>query len=199
MAVAAIILAAGASRRLGQPKQLLEFHGEPLLERTLRMAAESGAEPVLAVLGPHFAAICAAVQFSSAIPVYNEQWELGMSASIHAGMNELSTRAPQSDGVLLMTCDQPRLTAEHLRGLLGLFAAQSPAAIVASSYAGTKGTPAIFPRAAFARLLALRGDKGARSVIAEPPCAVVMLPFKGGEVDIDSPGDLARYGAGPGE
>ena len=72
------------------------------------------------------------------------------------------------------------------------FATQPTPSIVASSYAGAKGVPAIFPRSVFPDLHALRGDKGARSLLAEPPCPVIALPFPGGELDIDLPADLAQ-------
>lgn len=192
MTVPAIILAAGASSRLGQPKQLVGIQGETMLERALRLAREAGAAPVLAVLGANFASICASISFEGSIPVLNDQWEQGISSSIHAGLNEADVRAPGSPGALVMTCDQPRLTAEHLRALLAAFDAQTAPSIIASSYAGTQGIPAVFPRSAFHALHALRGDKGARGVIKKPPCHVVGLPFDGGEVDIDLPSDLAQ-------
>src|SRR5580658_48652 len=88
MPVAAIILAAGASRRLGQPKQLVGFAGETLLERALRLAKEANASPVLVVLGANFAPICASIPLDKAIPVLNERWELGMASSIQVGLHE---------------------------------------------------------------------------------------------------------------
>ena len=121
MTLPAIILAAGASRRLGQPKQLLKYRGETLLERALRAAREAGASPVLAMLGAHFAPICAMIPFEDAIPVLNDHWEQGISSSIHAGLSELEVRAPDASGALVMSCDQPRLTAKHLRALLKAF------------------------------------------------------------------------------
>lgn len=192
MTVAAIILAAGASRRLGQPKQLLGFDGETLLQRTLRIAKESGASPVLVVLGAHFAPICVNIPFDQAIPVFNDQWESGMSTSIHAGLHELDVRSPAAQGAIIMTCDQPRLTSEHLRALLQAFHQQSGSHIVASSYAGSFGIPAIFPRSVFSALHELRGDKGARALLHQPPCPLFSLPFEGGEVDIDVPSDLGK-------
>ncbi len=190
MSVAAIVLAAGASHRLGRPKQLLSFAGETLLERNIRLAAEAGASPVVAVIGAHYAAICAAVAFQQAIPVLNDQWQQGMATSILSGLNEVEFRAPDSEGVLILSCDQPRLTAEHLRDLLNAFRAQPEPAIAASTYLGSRGVPAIFPRAIFPALRSLHGDKGARALLLAPSCPVVECPFAGGEVDIDLPADL---------
>ena len=153
---------------------------------------EAGASPVLAVLGANFASICGAVSFDRAIPVLNDRWNEGISTSIQAGLHELDVRAPQSSGALLMTCDQPRLTASHLRGLIEAFSEYSKPVVAASAYSDSLGTPAIFPRLAFPALQALRGDKGARALLTEPPCPLVSLPFEGGEIDIDSPADLRR-------
>ena len=192
MTIPAIILAAGASRRLGQPKQLVNIGGETLLERALRLAKESGAAPVLAVLGANFAAICAAVSFEGVIPVLNDQWEHGMSTSIRAGLNEAEVRAPGTSAVLVMACDQPRLSAKHLRALLAAYTARPTPSIVASMYAGVHGIPAVFPRIAFGGLRSLHGDRGARRLLSKPPCDVIALPFVGGEVDIDLPSDLEQ-------
>jgi molybdenum cofactor cytidylyltransferase len=92
---------------------------------------------------------------------------------------------------LILSCDQPRLTAGHLRALIDTFAAQTDPSIVASAYAGVHGVPAVFPRLVFPDLLALRGDKGARALLVQPPCPLIALPFPGGEVDVDEPADLA--------
>jgi molybdenum cofactor cytidylyltransferase len=192
MPVAAILLAAGASRRLGQPKQLLVHERETLLGRAVRLAGESGAAPVFVVLGGHFERICAAVSFGSASPVFNEQWEKGIASSIHAGLHAMDIGAPNAAGALILSCDQPRLTGEHLRALIETFTAQPEPAIVASAYAGVHGIPAVFPRAVFDDLLGLQGDRGARALLVNPPCPVIGVPFAGGEVDIDVPEDLAR-------
>jgi molybdenum cofactor cytidylyltransferase len=192
MPVAAIILAAGESRRLGQPKQLLTYRGQTLVERAIRLANEAGASPVLVVLGANFATILAAIQSSNSIPVHNDRWRQGIASSIEAGIRALSVCAPEAEGVLLMGCDQPRLTADHLRSLITAFEGQTTAAIAASSYAGVRAVPAVFPRATFPELRSLSGDKGARSVIEGAPCAVAAVEFEGGEVDIDAPEDLKK-------
>ena len=192
MSVSAIILAAGASRRLGQPKQLLEFHGEFLLERAIRLATEAGASPVVTVLGANFEIICASMEIDPAMLVLNDCWQQGIASSIHAGLRAMDAAAPQASGALIMSCDQPRLTADHLRTLINTFSVQSQPAIVCSSYAGVNGVPAVFPRTVFPGLRTLQGDKGARTLIAKPPCSLIAVELPGGEIDIDLPADLAN-------
>ena len=94
-------------------------------------------------------------------------------------------------GALILSCDQPQLTSGHLRALIETFSAQVASPILASAYAGVHGVPAVFPRAVFPQLLALRGDKGARALLLHPPCPLIALPLAGGEADIDEPADLA--------
>jgi len=188
--VAAIVLAAGASRRLGQPKQLLMYDGETLLGRAIRLASEAGAAPVFAVLGAQHERILQAVKIREAFLVINDRWEQGISTSIHAGLDAVDEAATNVAGALILACDQPRLTADHLRALIEAFTAQLEPTIVASAYAGVLGIPAVFPRIVFAHLRALSGDKGARALLLRPPCPLITVPFHGGEVDIDQPADL---------
>jgi len=190
--LAAIVLAAGASRRLGQPKQLLMHGGETLLARAIRLAGEAGAARVFTVLGANFEIICASVTLDQTILVINDKWQQGISTSIHAGLKALDVVDPSAAGALILSCDQPRLTATHLRELIEAFAAQTEPPIVASAYAGVVGIPAVFPRLVFPHLIALRGDQGARAILAQPPCPLIAVPFPGGEVDIDQPEDLAQ-------
>jgi molybdenum cofactor cytidylyltransferase len=190
--IPAIILAAGASRRLGQPKQLVMHDGETLLERAIRLANEADAAPVIAVLGANYETIRASMELSGVIVAINDQWEQGIASSIHVGLQGLAKAEPNAVGVLILSCDQPRLSAGHLRALIEAFAAPPQPTIVASGYAGVNGVPAIFPRSEFAKLKALRGDKGARTLLDRPACPLISVPFEGGEVDVDRPDDLAN-------
>jgi molybdenum cofactor cytidylyltransferase len=190
--VAAIVLAAGASGRLGQPKQLLLHDGETLIARAIRLAHHAGAAPLFVVLGAEHERIGDAIAMSHAMIVVNENWEQGIASSIHAGIEALAAAAPDAKGALILACDQIHLTVDHLRTLIETFAAQTEPAIIASSYAGVLGIPAIFPHQAFANLLTLSGDKGARSLLMNPPCPLIAVPFAGGEADIDTPADLAQ-------
>ncbi len=186
----AIVLAAGASRRLGQPKQLLRQAGETLIDRAIRVSLEAGAEPVFAVLGAHAEAIVQEAELRNAVQVVNGEWQQGIAGSIHAGLRALEQQQPDCSAVLLMVCDQPRLSAAHLRALLAAHAKQTQPAIVASAYAGIAGIPAIFPKSQFQELLALTGDTGARNLLKSPSCPLVLVAFEGGEADIDTPEDL---------
>ncbi len=194
MSVAAIIVAAGASHRLGQPKQLIRVEGEPLLHRAIECATSAGAAPVFVVLGAHRDAIQNAIDFGSATVLVNDKWEEGLASSIRTGVKALDTGAAGPAGVLLMTCDQPRVTAKHLRKMIELFDSNDGPVLIASIYAGGQGTPAIFPREIFADLLELRGDKGARGLLAKASLPVIEVQLEGGEVDIDRPEDLAELG-----
>jgi molybdenum cofactor cytidylyltransferase len=194
MSVAAIIVAAGASSRLGQPKQLVIFDGEPLLQRAVQCAISAGAEPVFVVLGAHHQAIQNVIDFGSAIVLVNDNWEEGLASSIRAGVKAVDVGAAEPAGVLLMTCDQPRVTAKHLRKMIEQFDSQAETVLIASVYAGVRGTPAIFPRAMFAELFELQGDKGARGLLVKTSLPVVEIQLEGGELDIDKPEDLAELG-----
>ncbi|WP_348264485.1 nucleotidyltransferase family protein [Telmatobacter sp. DSM 110680] len=190
MSVAAIIVAAGSSSRLGEPKQLILIDGEPLLQRAIRCATEAGASPVFVVLGAHRDLIENSIDFNKTKIVVNNEWEEGLSSSIRTGVKTAQAEAPTAEGLLLMTCDQPRVTAEHLHRLILMSYAQSAPTAIVSTYGGTRGIPAIFPRQAVCDLMGLHGDKGARALLAKPPWPVISIPLAGGEIDIDSPEDL---------
>lgn len=190
MGIPAIVLAAGASTRLGQPKQLVEYQGETLLARTIRLAQEAGADPVFVVLGANLDAILPTGLRDGAVPVINKDWEEGISSSIQAGLRAVHGELPATAGVLLLACDQPRLSVAHLKALLRSFALEYEVVIVTSVYNGAVGIPAVFPRGAFRQLFELRGDTGARALLGKPAFPVIRLPFPDGEIDIDTPADL---------
>ena len=193
---AAIVLAAGLSMRLGQPKQLAVFRGEPLLRRAARHALEAGASPVLVILpcnphsadgAPDFAGTLAGL---AATPIANSDYRSGMGSSLCAGMAALLAYERQAPAgvlgrVLLLVADQPLVTAEHLQRLL---AAPAPNGIAAASYNGRLGVPAVFSRAHFAALAAAHGDEGARPLLRTLAAAAVPMPEAA--VDVDTPEDL---------
>ena len=178
--VAAIILAAGASTRLGTPKQSVHLAAETLLERTARLAHEAGLNPILGVLSP---ALTSVPTPQGMLRVLNHQAAEGIASSIRTGIEALAAATANPSGAILLACDQPAVTAQHLRELA--LGANEP---VASSYAGRKGIPAYFPATLFAELLTLRGDQGARPFLQHARA----IPLPGGEQDIDTIEDLEQ-------
>jgi molybdenum cofactor cytidylyltransferase len=188
---AAIILAAGASTRLGQPKQLVAVDGETLLHRTTRLALQAGCLPVVVVLGRDAATLAGEVEGLGASIVINDEWQTGMGSSLRHGLKAVLAAKPHQPRAMILVCDQPKLDASVLRDLLTTHTAKA-ALIAASRYQGTNGVPAIFSRELFAELLELTGDQGARRIMQLHLEEVASVDFPGGEFDLDTPQDLAR-------
>ena len=179
---AAVVLAAGASSRLGEPKQLLQVGGRTLLDRAVATAFAAGCDPVVVVLGANAAAVAAGCDLRRAWMVVNARWAEGMSSSVRAGV-ELVQGFATVDGLVLMTCDMPGVGSAHLAALVG-----DGDAIVGSRYAGRAAVPAYFPRSSFAGLLTLAGESGARSLLE----GVKTVDLVSGEMDVDTPEDADR-------
>ncbi len=179
MSAAAIVLAAGASTRLRSPKQLVRLRGETLLEQAVRVAGEAGCSPVVVVLGAKAAEVWAGCALGGAMVVVNADWEEGMGASIACGIAAVEGEV---DGAVVMACDQPAVTADHLRALM------AGGVVTASAYAGRRGVPAYFPAAAFEELMELRGDVGARGMLQ----GARAVELEGGELDVDTIADVKR-------
>jgi molybdenum cofactor cytidylyltransferase len=188
----AVILAAGASKRLGHPKQLLQIDGESLIRRTVRFATEAGCAPVCVVVGAHAEQITAELCSSGAMTFLNTKWDEGIGTSIRCGVSSLLQIGPNISNIVFLVCDQIRLSVTVLRELQSTSDAHR-LDIVASEYAGILGVPAIFPREFFQELQHLRGDRGARQVIKKYAHRVKAVAFDGGNVDVDTTADLALW------
>lgn len=187
--IAAIVLAAGASRRLGTAKQLLrDAHGESLLVRIVRDAIQAGCDPVVVVLGAHADDVRALLLNESAICIDNPHWADGMSSSIRCGIDQIASSS--CSAVLLLACDQPATTAAHLRSLLE--AHHTHGERVVSLYAGVRGIPAVWPRADWHGLRALHGDRGAKALLQGDEHAISLAH---GALDLDTPEDVKRWRA----
>ncbi|HEX3855038.1 MAG TPA: nucleotidyltransferase family protein [Polyangiaceae bacterium] len=179
--VACALLAAGASRRLGQPKQLLLYRGQPLVRLAAQAVWQSRASACALVVGAHGAAVRAAL---GALPfelLDNPDWEQGLASSVRVAAAWAGDC--NCDALLLTLCDQPRLSAAHLDRLIAEF--ERTGRCVASGYAEKNGVPALLPKACFAALAGLGGDAGASRLLnGSLPVGTVAWPE--GELDVDT-------------
>lgn len=187
--VGILILAAGASTRLGQPKQLLNFRGRPLIQHVADVAISIGCQPVSVVLGAHAAAIQPHLASLDIHVIHNPDWQSGMASSLRCGLQQILHRFPDLDAIVLMVCDQPLVTSALLRRLI-LRHQTLRCPIVASAYGSTLGVPALFHQTFFPALLTLVGDIGARSIIKQHRTSCLSMPFTEGAIDLDTPEDL---------
>jgi molybdenum cofactor cytidylyltransferase len=188
--IAAIILAAGPSVRLGRPKQLVEVDGQSLIERALGAAKDAGCKPVLVVTGANDRQVVPRIQKSGAEIVTNMDWKKGLGSSIRAGIERLRQRHPKSSVVLLTVCDQPLVRAQELRRLIDV-RRRTAKPIVCSRYAETVGVPAIFGRKFFGELMQL-GEHGAKQLLLSHSDQSAQISLPEAEVDIDEEADIER-------
>jgi molybdenum cofactor cytidylyltransferase len=184
-----IILAAGASGRLGKPKQNLIYKGKTLLQSAVNIANDSKCIPVLVVLGANADEIQPTIEKLPVTILHNKIWQEGIASSIRLGIAELEKIEPKVDSAILMLCDQPFVDAELINKLIQ---SKSEKGIVASAYNDTIGVPVLFDACYFEELLQLKGDEGAKKLLLKHPDDVVMIPFPLGSVDIDTIEDYEK-------
>lgn len=186
-----VILAAGGSRRFGGPKLLATICGETLLRRAVRAALGSQPAGCVVVLGARARLLSRELRGYPVRVVVNRQWRNGLAGSIRVGISALPR---QARAAVILLADQPAIGPGEL-ALLAAAWRQAPAAIVAARFEGVLGAPAVFPRRRFADLRRLRGDQGARALLAGRRRLIgVEMPAAG--LDVDRPGDLERVRRG---
>jgi molybdenum cofactor cytidylyltransferase len=158
--VAAIVLAAGGSSRMGQAKQLLPLGGQPMVRCAVEAVCSAGLAQVVVVVGAHAGAVAGALTGLPVDIVVNPAWAEGMSTSVRAGLNALR---PEAQAVVMVLADQPALTPDLVEALLVRYWATG-APIVAPFYRGQRGNPVLFDRSLFPELLAVEGDRGGRAL-----------------------------------
>ncbi len=186
-----LILAAGQSARLGSPKQLLDFEGMSLIKRVVGTALDSSIGNVAVVLGANAEKIRNELDMPDLCLIENSDWEEGMASSVRAGVKAMTALDPDTDGLMILVCDQPHLEPSVLQQLLHV-QRESGLPAAASVYDGRTGTPAVFHRSFFPKLLELRGDTGARKLITLYGDQVALVDFEKGKIDIDTKEDYEK-------
>jgi molybdenum cofactor cytidylyltransferase len=190
--VAAVVLAAGASRRMGSPKQLLRIEGRTLVRRAAETALASRCQGVTVVVGAAAEPVRRELLDLPLVVVENRDWERGMAGSIRAGIEAVLAAHPHSDAAILAPADQPRIDSALLDRLIEVFE-RGEHAIVACAYAGTAGAPALFARRFFGELTALSGDRGAKPILEARQSEVALVAFPEGATDLNTPEDYERF------
>ncbi len=186
-----ILLAAGASRRLGRPKQLLDFEGTTLIRRSAEAAKNSRCDAIVVVLGSNSESFESELEGLDLDIVYNQFRIDGMGSSIRTGMNRLLETEPDLAAIVIMVCDQPFVSSEIIDKLISKFLDEKKP-IVASKYAEIFGVPALFERDLFRDLMDLRGTKGAKTLITKYRGLAAFVDFPKGNVDIDTAEDYSK-------
>ena len=185
--LAGIILAAGESTRFGQPKQLLDWRGEPFVRAVARTALQAGLSPVLVITGANAERVGSTVSDLNVMTLRNEVWKSGQASSIKTGIERLtSLPSPRVGGAVFLLADQPQLTTSILRALAEKHA-EGLYPVIAPMVMDRRANPVLFDRVTFSDLLTLEGDVGGRAIFHKH--RVEYLPWHDDRLllDVDTP------------
>lgn len=182
------ILAAGESRRFGQPKQLADMGGEPLLRRVVGHAI-AAQRPTIVVLGAHAERVRTALTGLLVDIVINSDWAAGLGTSIACAAAHVQATHPDCSGLLLCLADQPFVDSAAMQRLLDAHRS-APEQIQVADYGDACGPPCLFPRNWLPQLARLQGSQGARNLLRQHPDAMHKVPMPEAQMDIDTPDDL---------
>ena len=188
---AVIVLAAGASTRMGSSKQLLPYKGKTLLQQVADTAKAAEVSLVITILGANAETILQ--QSGTGIHPYivNENWREGMASSIQSGLKKALELRPGLEAVAFIVGDQPFLSSAVINELFTLME-NTGLPIVACNYENTVGVPAVFSKTVFPALMELKGEEGAKKLIKAAGAQVALLHFPQGAIDVDTKEDYSR-------
>lgn len=192
--IVGVVLAAGASRRLGHPKQLVQVEGSPLIVRAVNaLLSVPEITEVVVVLGAHAAKIRPLIDCLSVKIIEISDWEEGLSRSLRAGITEIRHHIPTTDAALFTLCDQPALDHQAIQSLVDA-RKNSPAGIVAARFDDHPAAPCLVDCQYFEFLSHIEGDQGARALFsAVDPSAIALVDLPHLSLDLDTPEDLQQW------
>ncbi|AWV96976.1 nucleotidyltransferase family protein [Arcticibacterium luteifluviistationis] len=193
MNVGIIILAAGASQRMGVPKQLLDIRGDLLVVKAIKECLKVDNVSVSVVLGANKQLIIPKLKEFSINIVENTDWASGMAGSIVRGLAGSYMLNKNIDAVLVCAADMPEISGEYLTQMIKEAETNPEIAIVASSYQKVLGVPALFKKETFIDLLELKGDKGASQIFKKYKSKIKKIDFEGLGIDLDTKEDYLQY------
>ena len=186
MNTAIIILAAGASSRMGAPKQLLLVDGKTLIKRICDTAMDTPCHPIVAVLGANRNLIRQETERMPITVIDNPQWENGISSSIKMGLAGAYMTEKAIEAAIFLTVDMPYVSAELINKMIEKAKSDEKTEIVACKYDSQMGIPVLFKRTLFTDLLELTGDEGAKKVVMKNKDKTAFIDFPEGKLDLDT-------------
>jgi len=191
MKTVCLLLAAGSSSRMGQPKMLLDFNGKTLLQHIIDEVKQLNDVSLLVITGCYHDLLKEILQAQQISFIQNEQWEVGMGTSIQKGIIYLQEHSSDTDNVMILVCDQPYISSGLLQQMID--AKQSTGkGIAACTYHGITGTPVLFDKKYFNQLTMLQGLYGAKKIIQQFTDDITPINFPAGAIDIDTPDDYNK-------
>ena len=187
-----IILAAGESKRMGSPKQLLQIEGKSLVHRTAEIALATDCYPVVMVIGANKPQIAPEIVDLPLTIIDNPMWHEGMSSSVKIGLAGVYMTYKEVEAVIILVCDQPYLSVSLLERMVEIYTTKKPR-LIACRYGEELGVPALFDRTLFEELLDLKGDKGAKPVLMKHLDEAHILQFEAGSIDLDTPDEYQAF------
>jgi molybdenum cofactor cytidylyltransferase len=190
--VAILILAAGASSRMGQSKQLLPVNGEPLLKRITRAASSVKEGNVFVVLGSEEMAHRKVIGDIPVETIVAPNWMEGIGGTLKTGLRHIIHSRPSIEALIVLVCDQPYVSGEYLEKLIDAYRSTN-STIVVSRYANTVGVPVLFSNAHFDELLKLENKQRGKEVIEKNSKFVTQIDFPEGAIDLDTREDYDQF------
>jgi molybdenum cofactor cytidylyltransferase len=187
-----LLLAAGASHRMGQAKQLLPWGKHTLIEHQVQILLKTG-QPLLVVLGHLWEKVATLLEPFPLLALNHKHWDRGMGSSIAFGIRELEEEFPRAEGALIAQLDQPLITETHFNKLLSSFHPGSRQIIVSRSPSGWEGVPVLFDRHYFKQIQTLEGEEGARKIFRQHSRNVLSIESSDDLEDMDTPGTYQKF------